>query len=323
MKVGSQRRSSSISTSRNSKRLTRNLKPRTVCRSATSRSYWTNKILIGTQSDYAVSVAGWAVFAHEPQTIRKFRNAATEFQIFRGNTREAPLRKQEFRGPLPQQFESTLTALERNIWVIPKVEGGRRKEVPAYERESLREVVSNALVHRDYRLMHQPVKIALFSDRLEVENPGGLLPGLTPFNLFNSRRWRNPVLAEAMKKTNCAEMDGQGIDRIYAATRRVKIPAAQFIDDGHTFKAVLSAPKHYDDFTPEEKRLSVVVLLITDQKIDNEAVRNAFDIDRARASTLLKSLVEEGIIEPMGKSRKFAAYRLSKEYVRRLAEVAN
>lgn len=198
---------------------------------------------------------------------------------------------------------------------LPPVSGKMsHEETSSYDQVTLREVITNAVVHRDYQKLHQPVKIAMFSDRIEVENPGGLLPGLTTFNLLHKRAWRNESIAELMAKVGLGEMDGQGIDRIYAATNRLKVPAPTFFDENRTFKIVLSAPKEYDDYTPAEKWVTVLVLLILEQEVDNEGVRHVFNIDASKASTLLKFLVEDGMIRRTGPSMKFAKYRLTEEF---------
>ena len=78
--------------------------------------------------------------------------------------------------------------------------------------------------------------------------------------------------------------------------------------------AVLSGPKRYEEFSPEEKRLTALVLLIMEDTIDNECLRHAFGIDTPKASTLIKSLSEENVIVPVSASRKFAKYRLSENF---------
>ena len=260
------------------------------------------------------------MFANNPQNIRPLRNASIEFQQFRGTTRDEQLKKLEIYGTLPRQLELAIATVTQNIWQIPKIQGAKREDILAYEETTLREVIINSVVHRDYRQLHQPVKIAMFSDRLEIENPGGLLPGLTPLNIMNKREWRNPNLATLMEKFGLGEMDGQGIDRIYQGTRKIKVPAPQIIDDQKTFKMILSAPKEFELYSPEEKRLTVLILLILEREIDNESIRNAFGIDLAKASTLLKTLVEEAFIVRASKSLRYAKYRLSPDWIRKISE---
>jgi predicted HTH transcriptional regulator len=271
-------------------------------------------VLTGTASKYSVTIAGWVIFAKNPQSIRQFKNAFVEFQQFRGNTREESIKKIEIKGPLPDQIETAIDLLMQHMWVLPNIVGMKREERPSYDRPILREIITNALVHRDYSKMHQPVKIALFTDRIEVENPGGLMPGLTELNLIHKRSWRNPLLAERLKVYGFGEMDGQGIDRLFAATHKIHLPAPIFSASNDSVKVTLSGPKKYDDYSPLEKRLTVLVTLILADKIDNESLRHTFSIDLQTAGTLIKSMVAEEIIEPIGKSRKYAQYKLTKQY---------
>jgi ATP-dependent DNA helicase RecG len=277
-----------------------------------------NQIIRAYGNGYLPTLAGWLMFANNPQKIRSLRNASIEFQLFKDKTRSEQVRVLPIYGTLPQQVSLAIDTLLQHVWKIPKLQGIKREEIASYDKVTLREVITNAVVHRDYQQLHQPVKIAMFSDRIEVENPGGLLPGLTTFNLLHKRAWRNEGIAELMTKVGLGEMDGQGIDRIYAATNKLKVPAPTLYDENRSFKIVLSAPKEYDDYTPSEKRLTVLVLLILEQEVDNEGIRNVFNIDAARASTLLKLLVDDDMIRRTGPSMKFARYRLTEEFQRKV-----
>jgi predicted HTH transcriptional regulator len=285
--------------------------------------YWSSKnfatlkdyrILDGVKNSHEITVAGWLCFAKLPQEIRQFRNAYIEFQIFQSIIRDTPIKKYEIKGNLSSQIEQTINLLKQNIWLIPKIQGIKREELPAYPDVILREVITNSVVHRDYKKMHQPVKISMFSNRVEVENPGSLMPGLTIYNLIHRRDWRNPLLAELMKKFGFGEMDGQGIDRLYAATLSIKVPPPVFIDNQSSFTVVLSAPKIYEEFTPEEKRLMIIILAIMQETVDNESVRNCFGISSEKASTHIKAMVADKVLQANSPSRKYAKYILTQQY---------
>lgn len=271
-----------------------------------------NRILTGIKN--SPTVAGWLCFALDPQGNRQFRNAYIEFQIFQGIARDTPLKKYEIKGNLPSQIEHSIQILKQNIWLVPTITGTKREDIPAYTDIVLRELVTNSIVHRDYRKMHQPVKIAMFENRIEIENPGGLMPGLTILNLIHKRDWRNPLLAELMKKFGFGEMDGQGIDRLYAMTLSLKVPPPIFINHQNSLTVVLSAPKAYEEFTAEEKRLMIIILAIMHETIDNESVRNCFGISSEKAGTLIKAMVAEKILQTSVSSRKYAKYIFTERY---------
>lgn len=272
------------------------------------------RILTGMKNSPQVTVAGWLCFAKDLQGNRQFRNACIEFQIFKGILRDVPLKKYEIKGNLPSQIEQSIQILKQYIWLVPKITGTKREDIPAYPDIMLRELITNSLVHRDYKKMHQPIKIAMFDNRIEIENPGGLMPGLTTLNLIHKRDWRNPLLAELMKKFGFGEMDGQGIDRIYALILSLKVPPPVLSDYQSSFTVVLSAPKGYEEFTAEEKRLMVIILGIMHKTIDNESLRNCFGISSQKATTLIKAMVSEKILQISGSSRKYAKYVFTDPY---------
>ncbi len=261
-----------------------------------------------------ITVAAWLCFSENPQESRMFRNMFIELQVFRGVARDEPIKKYDIKGSLPHQIELAIQLLAQYIWVVPKLKGVKRVDVPAYSESALREVVTNSVVHRDYMCKHQPVKINVFSNRIEIENPGSLMPGLTVHNLIHRRDWRNPLLAGFMKRFGFGEMDGQGIDRLYAAVLEIKVPPPVFISHPSSFVVTLSAPKQFEEFTPEEKRLMVVVMITMNETIGNESVRKCFDISSEKAGTLLKAMVAEGVLQTNTKSRKYAKYVLTEEY---------
>lgn len=77
---------------------------------------------------------------------------------------------------------------------------------------------------------------------------------------------------------------------------------------------ILSAPKVFEEYSPEEKKLSVLILLVMENTVDNESIGIAFGIDLAKASTLLQSLVEDGLIVRVGNSTRYAKYTLAPEW---------
>jgi len=278
------------------------------------------RILSGIKKTPHITTAGWLCFATDPQSVRQFRNAYIEFQIFKGTARDIPIKKYDIKGSLPNQIKQSLQLLQQNIWLVPKIEGAIRKDIPAYSDAILREVITNSLVHRDYRKMHQPVKISMFDNRIEIENPGGLMPGLTTFNLIHKRDWRNPLLAELMKKFGFGEMDGQGIDRLYAMTIAIKVPPPVFVDNQNSFTVTLSAPKGYEDFSAQEKRLMIIILAIMQETLDNESIRNCFGISIVKASNLIKAMMAEKVLQATSPSKKYAKYILTPQYRERIFE---
>lgn len=92
----------------------------------------------------------------------------------------------------------------------------REQVVPDYPEVAVRELMMNAIMHRDYQST-APVRFYWFSDRIEIQNPGGLYGELTPETLRQRNSYRNPVIAEAMKSLGYVNRFGYGIQRADAA----------------------------------------------------------------------------------------------------------
>ena len=89
----------------------------------------------------------------------------------------------------------------------------------------LREVVINALVHTDYSQRGAPIRIAFFDDRIEVENPGILLPGMTIEDMKSGvSKIRNPVIARIFRELKLMEQWGSGVRNILHQSREMGLP---------------------------------------------------------------------------------------------------
>lgn len=100
----------------------------------------------------------------------------------------------------------------REFYELP--EGMFRKQIPVYDKRVVRELLVNALVHRPYSQMGD-IYINLYSDRLEIVNPGLLPLGVTPHNILHQSIRRNNGLARLFHDLKLMEREGSGYDLIY------------------------------------------------------------------------------------------------------------
>jgi len=90
-----------------------------------------------------------------------------------------------------------------------------RQDVPQYPRFAIREIIINAIVHRDWSIKGSRVLVKMFSDRIEVQSPGPFPPPVTPQNIREEHQLRNPRIAQAFKDYGLIEKFGNGIDRVF------------------------------------------------------------------------------------------------------------
>ena len=110
--------------------------------------------------------------------------------------------------------EQALEFVKRNTRKSAKIVEGRREETDTYPEEIIREVVVNALIHRDYLLSNMDIELSAYSDRLEIISPGKLVNGITIDRIkVGIRSARNLLLKDVMRDYGYMEHMGLGISR--------------------------------------------------------------------------------------------------------------
>lgn len=147
-------------------------------------------------------------------------------------------------GTLPDMLDGALAFVRTNMRTATRIdaETGERIDVPQYPMDAVREAVLNALVHRDYSFHTEgmPIQLVMYSDRLEVINPGGLYGRLTVDRLGQTQPdTRNPALVTAMETLGKTENRYSGIPTIRYAMKKQSLPDPLFVNTHDSFKVVL------------------------------------------------------------------------------------
>lgn len=114
----------------------------------------------------------------------------------------------------------------------------RERTVESYPRIAVRELLMNAVMHRDYAST-APLRILWLDDRLEIQSPGGLYGEASPENFPGQTSYRNPVVAEALKTLGYVNRYGLGVLRAQAALEKNGSPPAEFRFDPGYVLAIL------------------------------------------------------------------------------------
>lgn len=109
----------------------------------------------------------------------------------------------------------------------------QEKLLPDYPEKALRELLMNAVMHRNYD-SNTPIRFYVFSDHIEIQSPGGLYGEATRENFPTRNSYRNPIIAEAMKSLGFVNRFGYGVQRAQALLSENGNPPADFEFDEHT-----------------------------------------------------------------------------------------
>lgn len=139
--------------------------------------------------------------------------------VFATDTSATIIDRHDFDGDILELIEEADKYILKNIHIGMRLEGLRRVDVPEISREALREAIINAFCHRDWRDPDY-IQIAIYKDRVEIRNPGGLFDDLTFADLRrgNVSRRRNPLIADLFRRIHLVEAWGRGMPLILENT---------------------------------------------------------------------------------------------------------
>ena len=156
-------------------------------------------------------------FAHRP--CLQLRCA-----VFAGTTSSMIIDRHDYEGDMLELIDEAQKYILKNIHIGMRLKGLEREDIPEIPTDALREAIINAFCHRDYRDL-DPIQVAIFKDRVEIRNPGGLFEGLTLQDLKQGRhisKRRNPLIAELLRRVHLVEAWGRGIALIMEQVANVE-----------------------------------------------------------------------------------------------------
>ena len=239
---------------------------------------------------------------------------------FKGPTRIEFIDSKEITGPIYKMLDEVEVFFKRNTRLANKIVEFKRIDIPEYPFEAVREAVINAIAHRDYNRAGAPIKISIFDDRIEVDNPGGLLPGLDIRNLEGVHETRNDKICSIFHETKDMERYGTGIIRMKNSMKEHGLKLPILSQPGDFFKVTLYGPQDkIFDLVPSvskekqvdlkelglnNRQIEALRLMVNEeQKITTQRYCQLFKVSRNTAYLDLKELVEKGMISAEGKGR--------------------
>jgi ATP-dependent DNA helicase RecG len=192
--------------------------------------------------------AALLLFGRTPQ--RWLPNATLLAARFMGVAFSDQYLKQELIGTLPEQLHQAEAFLRANLRSVVRLVGLQHQDTPEYPFEAVRELLVNAVAHRDYSLQGDCIHLHIFADRLEVHSPGGLPGPVTLDNLLRARFSRNAVIVQVLADLGFVERLGYGLDRVVTVMRQNSLSPPLFEEVAGSFRVTLYGPVHVQSTMP-------------------------------------------------------------------------
>jgi ATP-dependent DNA helicase RecG len=165
------------------------------------------------QEDLTVTVGGILLFGKDPQKF--FPQAIIKLAVFEGNDITSKMiDKKEIKQTLPLQIDEIEKLIQLYMKKPSKIEGFKRIYKTEYPIEAIREVVVNAIAHRNYSIYGSSIRIFMFKNRIEVYSPGRLPNTITLNNILYAQQTRNHFIVRILSNLNYMETLGMGIQKI-------------------------------------------------------------------------------------------------------------
>ena len=269
-----------------------------------------------------MSGAAILLFGKEPQQF--FKRARVRFIRYEGidakvGTEMNVIKDMTFNGRILDVVKDSLDFVKSQIKEHTYLANdGKFTTVPEYPEFAWKELVINAVAHRDYSIKGTDIQIKMFDDRIVVESPG-MLPGLVRLNNIRSVHFsRNPKIAEYLHEYNYVQEFGEGVDRLFREMESAGLPDPEYHCDSFILSATIkNAAKPNDSVNDSvndsindsvndsvnKNELKVLELLKKNPSYTREDIKSIIGVSVSTVDRALRGLNNKGKIKRVGSDK--------------------
>ena len=196
------------------------------------------------------------------------------------------------------------------------IEDALRKEVKLVPEVAIRELVANALIHQDLVMGGASVMVEIYSNRVEISNPGE--PVVPVERFIDGYQSRNERLADLMRRMGICEEKSSGIDRVVQAAEVFQLPAPDFRVGHRRTVVAIYGPRPFDEMDRDDRIRACYqhccLRYVVGEKMSNQSLRERFKLPEARvetASRIIRDCTDARLIKldnPESGSKRYARY---------------
>jgi predicted HTH transcriptional regulator len=258
------------------------------------------RVTVNYQGRIVPTIGGVLLFGSARLT--HFPDAWIQAGRFAGRDRRRILDSTEVRSYLPAAAEEAIAFLRKHMSREAVIGPVKRSDLWTFPVVAVREAIINAIVHADYAQPGAPIRVALFDDRLEIDNPGLLPFGLTIEDIQKgASKLRNRVIGRVFQELGLIEQWGSGIQRMTAACLERGLDPPRFEEIGTHFRVTLSAVRRR--VPAQDKRDQAILGALAASSgsgLSTSQIAKRIGLSPRAARTRLASLVERGLVVEIG-----------------------
>jgi len=236
--------------------------------------------------------------------------------IYNGTDKlDTKLERSGFRG-YAVGFQGMIRFIGEQLPQNEVIEDAVRTEAKLVPESVVRELVANALIHQDFQVSGTSVMVEVYSDRLEITNPGA--PAIPTNRFIDGCQSRNEHLAMIMRRLRICEEKGSGIDRVVQSAEILQLPAPDFRTGYQSTTTVIFGPRSFEEMSRDDRVRACyqhcVLRYVMSEQMTNQSLRERFKLPESKSaivSQIISATLDSQLIKPDGKaggSKKFARY---------------
>ena len=274
------------------------------------------RLIDGMNGQYAIRRIGALLLAKRLEDFPDLARKAPRVVVYTGTSKlETRLDQTGVKG-YAVGFQGLVRFVMNQLPQNEVIEDALRKEVKLVPEIVIRELVANALIHQDIKIGGSSVMIEIYSDRVEISNPGNPIVPVERF--IDGYQSRNERLADLMRRMGICEEKSSGIDKVIHAVEAFQLPAPDFRAGHNRTVVVIQGPKEFDAMDRNDRVRACyqhcALKWVMSEPMTNQSLRERFHLPESKsaiASQIIALATEAGLIkldEKVGTSRKFARY---------------
>ena len=267
------------------------------------------------EGGYDVTNLGAVLFANNLSDFPSVTSKSIRVIAYVGQDKTKALDEQEGRKGYAVGFAGLIRHIMGKLPHNEVYVDGIRNMEPVYPEAAVREVVANALIHQDFTISGASPMVELYSDRLEVTNPGNSL--IEVDRIIDERQSRNEKLASTMRFLGLCEERGGGLDKTIIAIEQKNLPAPDFNPSRNSMRVILFGPRPFSSLSKADRLRACffhcVIRWIMGDYMSNTTLRQRFglaDKDYQAVSAIISEAVRAKRITAAeeGQSNRNAKY---------------
>ena len=275
------------------------------------------KILQKNGTNYDITNMGAILFARDITFFEDLARKAVRVIFYDGNNKISALHEQVGVKGYAVGFQGLIGYLERYLPTKEVIQKALRKKVPEYPILALRELVANALIHQDFSIRGSSPMIEVYSNRIEITNPGSPLIDADRF-VDHSPESRNEMMAGFMRRLKICEERGSGYDKVVYECELNRLPAPEIIVDDTYTRIILYGLQNFKEMDKSDKirgcYTHACLKYVSGEQMTNQSLRERFGVpedEYTSISNVITYSIDAGQIklsDPNNTSKRYAKY---------------